>query len=617
MAQSPTVRLTAGLALCALAVLPRCACEDDLEKLFPEIVVTPESIDLGARGIATQNDATFLIGNAGTAKLEVSAARMEAYDGDSAGFLDVSGGAFTVVSYPSAVAPDDDPQPGTVRFVPVTQGKFAATLVIESDDEQNPEVRVPVFGEGGAPLIEADPEAIDFGVVNEGPGAFRLVLLKNVGYDNLYITDMYIEGARGADGGAATSSFSLSPDTDTTQTLAIDDVTTVEVRMDPVAGLGAMGEPQADALIVVSDAANAPTLRIPLTGEVNRAPVPVAVELQSRQSEVKVGLGREVIFDGSDTTDPEGDAYALTWSLVETPDETAILFRGPPAGNCADDDACDRAGGYACSAQGTCKQTLWTHLIPNKTGTYVIRLRATDEHGAWAETDAKVLPRDFVVLMKWAPIPGSTCTTIDEASCDTLPPEQQICPCNQSDLDLHLMRPPLGGEVGTGLGEYGTCPPGCEQTISVDGGPDQLVNLCAEDSDANVATCRQAGRDCAYANRYPEWGAVGRVDDPRLDVDDVRGEGPEAITINNPADGTYTAAVHYCNDRIGGEPSIATIEIYVKGELVRTVGPQPLDEGEVWYAVEMTRSGGPIDGTWAFTNLPAETAQIGTALCEF
>ena len=122
---------------------------------------------------------------------------------------------------------------------------------------------------------------------------------------------------------------------------------------------------------------------------------------------------------------------------------------------------------------------------------------------------------------------------------------EQSC-CGQSDLDLHVVQP------GGALGDYGSCPVACDPLS------------CGEFDDAHVDTCRQTGTDCAYANRAPDWGQRGRVDDPRLDVDDVRGDGPEITSLDDPADGAYRVVVHYCSDRIG-EPTLATVEIFEDG----------------------------------------------------
>ena len=67
--------------------------------------------------------------------------------------------------------------------------------------------------------------------------------------------------------------------------------TTVTLRMDPtyeaVVASGGLGTALTDALLVQSDAANAPELEVPVTGQVNLAPQAVAVEMVSRNDWVK------------------------------------------------------------------------------------------------------------------------------------------------------------------------------------------------------------------------------------------------------------------------------------------------------------------------------------------
>jgi hypothetical protein len=371
-------------------------------------------------------------------------------------------------------------------------------------------------------------------------------------------------------------------------------------------------------LVVESDAkeegASAPVLRVPLSGTANLAPRAVAVELITRQSEVKVGIGREVIIDGTDTEDPEGDPITFTWTLPEAPtDSEAILLGGVNGPGCTEDSECDEAQGYRCvpaSNGNRCKQVAWTRVTPDLVGTYVVRLRATDDRGAWREADARILPRDFAVVLTWQTVGGS-CLDPDSSECTDLSiADQRLYCCGQSDLDLHLLRP--GGTAG----DYGTCPGGCEVMTTPDGGVPTVENRCFEDGDTYADTCRQLGTDCAFANRYPEWGEVGRADDPRLDVDDVRGFGPEVITLNNPADGTYTAVVHYCTDRIT-EPSAATVQVYVEGELVHTAGPQLISgQDQAWIAGSLIRTGGVEDGTWSFVSVPDLFDDVaGPTLC--
>lgn len=82
-------------------------------------------------------------------------------------------------------------------------------------------------------------------------------------------------------------------------------------------------------------------------------------------------------------------------------------------------------------------------------------------------------------------------------------------------------------------------------------------------------------RDCYYANRRPDT-ALGAEGLQRwLDTDDVDGEGPENIRIDEPTTGTgYAVGVHYYSSHGAHEPTRAIAVIYCGGErLVRMERP--------------------------------------------
>ncbi|MFZ9889445.1 MAG: hypothetical protein ACO3JL_18275, partial [Myxococcota bacterium] len=124
--------------------------------------------------------------------------------------------------------------------------------------------------------------------------------------------------------------------------------------------------------------------------------------------------------------------------------------------------------------------------------------------------------------------------------------------------------------------------------------------------------------DCGYLNRYPEWFEPGRQDDPRLDADLTRGFGPEVITLDSPANGTYRVFVHYFEDYGRGEDVLATVRVYEKGQLVFETTPTLLNERcQAWMSASLLRSGGPQDGTWTFdapSNLFDDAS--GAVLCD-
>jgi hypothetical protein len=280
------------------------------------------------------------------------------------------------------------------------------------------------------------------------------------------------------------------------------------------------------------------------------------------------GPGRAVVVDGSETADPEGDAFTFDWAITERPSSSvaALVGFGQPT----------------------------TQVTPDVVGRYVVTLTATDEHGAVGTADVELLPRDLGVVLTWGPSGAAACNAFSAAQCEAMTPAEraQTC-CGQSDLDVHLVRP------GGALGDYGQCPAACDPLF------------CGELDDAHVDTCRQTGTDCAFANRAPDWGAPGRVDDPRLDIDDVRGFGPEIVSLDDPEDGVYRVLVHHCADRIG-EPSLATVEILVEGVSTFVTAPEPIEADEVWTAATLIRSG----GSWDIVGPPGLVEQAPSGLCK-
>ena len=108
------------------------------------------------------------------------------------------------------------------------------------------------------------------------------------------------------------------------------------------------------------------------------------------------------------------------------------------------------------------------------------------------------------------------------------------------------------------------------------------------------ATRWNGGLDCYYANcdgfERLNWFSSGSEDDPRLDIDDVDGFGPENINIEEPADGTYRVGVH--SFRGSGR---VTVRIYCGGSTTEpraTFGPTRLGQTDLlWRVADVTIRG--------------------------
>ncbi|MCB9766248.1 MAG: hypothetical protein H6739_41115, partial [Alphaproteobacteria bacterium] len=86
--------------------------------------------------------------------------------------------------------------------------------------------------------------------------------------------------------------------------------------------------------------------------------------------------------------------------------------------------------------------------------------------------------------------------------------------------------------------------------------------------------------DVCWCNPHPDWGSSGSADDPRLDIDDIAGSGPENINITTPADGEYPVRVHYFDDNGDGAVT-ATVRFYLYGNLEATYS-RVMDRNEIW-----------------------------------
>lgn len=95
--------------------------------------------------------------------------------------------------------------------------------------------------------------------------------------------------------------------------------------------------------------------------------------------------------------------------------------------------------------------------------------------------------------------------------------------------------------------------------------------------------------DVYFSNREPDWFPANQDSNPRLDVDDNRGYGPENINIKAPFAGSrWTIKAHYWNKQTDGDAfAIATLRIFARGQLVTEIS-QPFENDQtVWSAAEI------------------------------
>jgi hypothetical protein len=109
------------------------------------------------------------------------------------------------------------------------------------------------------------------------------------------------------------------------------------------------------------------------------------------------------------------------------------------------------------------------------------------------------------------------------------------------------------------------------------------------DKDGKVDPFFHSLYDCFWFNPDPNWGTTDpSVDDnPGLDLDDTDGWGPENLNLKNAENSaTYTVGVHYW-DAHGYGDSVATVRIYVLGQLVGEYESTTLSQCDMWWVKQI------------------------------
>ena len=131
---------------------------------------------------------------------------------------------------------------------------------------------------------------------------------------------------------------------------------------------------------------------------------------------------------------------------------------------------------------------------------------------------------------------------------------------DNSDVDMHLKRAPDATWFDQGPQGDDCFFRNC-RVCTASSEPDCRAEIAAYNADPNRTPPPQV-----------EWTAPLDADDPRLDLDDVDGNGPENINILTPRAGTYRLGVHFWDDDDFG-PATVTVKIFCGGELAREYDP--------------------------------------------
>ncbi len=427
--------------------------------------------------------------------------------------------------------------------------KMSATLRLHSNDPALPvtDVQFRVNTTGPCLLIEPASNPMDFGASPVGVPVSKEVQLINCGTETLNLATIALEA--GGDAGFALdfsgSCKAPAPAAPLTLDLDVNPKCSLFVTYNP---------PQvtADAKATLAIESNGGSKKIALHGSGTQASCPVAcvkvkandpkgVPITTYKQGDPVIPQTTLLLDGNCSTAPTGHVLkTFKYTMLKQPSGSYAVFS--PAAQLTK----PAAGPVAVAA-----------IALNAAGTYKIRMDVTDDAGTPACApvllDVTVVPDDKLHIELTWDTPNDKDPT-DVGDKDSGKKDGKFI---GSDFDLHFAHPNA-------------------MTVTK---PAKFTN---GPLDPWFTPCW----DCYLLNAKPPWGDSSTDDDPRLDLDDKDGWGPENTNIHVPEPGAlYFVGVHDWNDN-GFGSSTPRVRIYLDNQPVPVfdkIGPAMVT-GDFWCA---------------------------------
>ncbi len=318
---------------------------------LPVIDVSPESLSFSDTAMGASDSKVFTVSSVGGVDLDVTDIHMD------------TGTAFTWASMdgklPGTLAVGDSADI-TVTYTRASEGDYD-TAWVASNDTDNPDVPVLLYGGDVTPALTLDPTSWDAGAHAAGDVVSGAINMISSGGAPVVINDLSISGD---------SAFTITNSDALPITLAPGQESLVELEFSPPD----IGTYNAD--LVVDADSPVGTVTAPLTGEGAGGPIAIC---SADPAEVDAISGTTT-FIGHNSYDTGGRSItAYTWTLISSPSGSAAALA---RGSSADRD-----------------------FTPDMAGTYTAQLVVTNDLGQSSEpceADVEAIPtQDFWIEMYW------------------------------------------------------------------------------------------------------------------------------------------------------------------------------------------------------------------------
>lgn len=547
----------------------------------PQLKVTPNQLDFDTVKIGMAAELTVTMLNVGDAELTI--AKLDVALDDAKAFsvrigdTVYKGGQTSELKPPIVLAKDKSAQLAVI-FSAIDGGKHNDVLQIHSNDAKSPAV-VPLIGNQNVPCLKIVPsKQVNFGFVTIGAKVAKTLTLTSTCAAPVEVSQLTLQG--NSDGAFTTNVDALPQlggkpiSADNPLKLAMNKSAVVDVTCEPPAEKKDANGKAAPytAQIAVADNTAQPGKLVSLDcwGSSSTCPTPVITIEEGEQIIPQMPLH---LHGDQSFAAPGKKVVKWLWEVTKVPAGAQGLQFAP------NPNVASPAFGVKTEVKDLGGNVKVEYHV-NVAGEYDFKLTVWDDAGnvncMAAQAVVLVVPTEGIHVELLWDTPGDADKTDTGLNAGS---DLDLHFANQSKFCADATQPCFAKTCQDPPEMCGKKPCACQPDLDKDGEPDPWFH--------NLY-------DCFWFNPTPNWGSLpDHEDDPRLDLDDTDGWGPENLNLPSPENNVqYSVGVHYWDAHTYGD-SKATVNIYILGELKATLS-QTLGECDMWWVKRVAWPSGDI-----------------------